>query len=102
MNLIFKKKEDKFSIIFKEDGISSDILYLNRDNVKSIIESATLALRNENDKKSVFKKDIYSFIKQDNNTFLLSININEYYSIGKYLSYQNMKRIISQLKGLLK
>ena len=84
---------DKIGIIFLNND--SDILYLNRLEAKILVKQAELALEQQKSETSVFGKDgLFSFIKQDNNNYLLSIYINERYSTGKILTFQNVKEII--------
>ncbi len=102
MELQFIKKEDKIGVIFNEDGLTSDILFLSNDDAILLVSQTKLALRKENDRAKVFNSDKFAFIKQPNGMFLLSVSVTENYATGKYLRHSHMKRIISQIQRLLK
>ncbi len=102
MELQFLTQNDKIGIIFNEDGLNSDILMLDLKEATSLIEQTKLALSKETDKATVFQSDKFSYIKQHNSMFLLSIGLTDYYAAGKYLRYNQMKRIISQVQRLIK
>ena len=103
MELQFIKQNDKIGIIFNEDGLTSDILFISLNKSKKLVEQTTLALQKENDRASVFNSDnTFAYVKQTNKMFLLTISITENFAMGKYLRHRQMKRIISQITRLLK
>ena len=102
MDLQFLTQNEKIGIIFNEDGLDSNILMLNLKEATSLIEQTKLALSKESDRSTVFQSDKFSYIKQPNSMFLLSIGLTDYYATGKYLRYNQMKRIVSQLQRLIK
>ena len=95
--------KNKTSIVFNEDGLTSDILYLDKEEVAELIKQTKLAIYNEDDTVSIFNsmedttKSRFGYVKQKNSMFLLSISVTENFAIGKYLKHSDMKRIISQL-----
>lgn len=101
MDLKFITKNNKIGIIFQEGGLSSNIFLLDKEEAGKMIKQAGLALLKENDLAGVFSGDNFSFIKQQNASFLLSIKVNEHFAIGYSLHYRKLKEIISQLKRLI-
>ncbi len=102
MELQFLIQNEKIGIIFNEDGLNSDIMLLDLKEAISLVEQTKLALTKESDKATVFQSDKFTYIKQPNSMFLLSIGITDYYATGKYLRFNQMKRIISQIQRLIK
>jgi len=101
MDLKFLTHDDKIGIIFEENGISSEIIMLTLEDAEALKEQTILALRKENDKADVFTNK-FAYIKQKNNMFLLSIKVNDFFATGKIMKFQDLKRIVSQLKRLIR
>jgi len=107
MDLQFlNNNKGKYGIVFNENGSTSDILYLQKVEVEQLIKQTRLAILNENDNSVLFdgnnkNKSKFSYIKQKNSLFLLSISVTDNFAIGKVLKHADLKRIISQLSRMI-
>ena len=93
---------DMVGVVFKEAGVSSDMLKLNVVDARKLKASSLKAIEGESDGLSVFGCDKFSYIPQSNNTFLLSISVNDAFAKGYVVTNSQIKRLIATLKNVVK
>ena len=102
MDLKLKLTGDTINMVFLENGSTSDVVFLVKEDAKKMLVQAQLAVQKQNDTASLRNGDWFTFVKQDNGMFLLSFSITEKFAKGYLLNYKQLKQIMSDVKRLLK
>lgn len=97
------KMGNQYRIILKQSGnVNSDMLVLNKAEVISLIECAIKAKKGVDDGLSLYKGDMFTFVKQPHNsTFLLSVVTGPKFCKGYSFDLPKLKLFISELTRLL-
>jgi len=90
--------KENIGVIFSVDGESSDILYLSIEDAKVLRDLSELAVDKKNTESSIFTgNDKFTYIKQDNASYLLSIKVNSFFAKGYVLDYRLLRSLIFSL-----
>ncbi len=100
---VCKKMGQQYRIILKESGTSnSDMLVLSKPEVIKLVKCAILIKRGVDDKQSLFKGDMFTFVKQPlNSSFLLSVVVGPKFCRGYSFDLQKLKEFISALTKII-